>query len=260
MEEIIIHPTAIVSPKAQIGKNTSIGAYSIIEDDVIIGENNEIRNNVVFANGARIGNNNRIHAFTVIATEPQDIKFKDEQTFSEIGDNNIIREFVTINRGTSATGKTVLGSNCMLMAYSHIAHDCRVGNNVIMANVSQLGGHVHIEDTATIGGAVKIHQFCHVGCHSMVGADVKLTKDVLPYALVGDNPPKIDGINLIGLKRRGFSPELIKEIQNFYKIILRSGMNNSDALKYYKEENKEISSEIQHCIEFIENSQRGIYR
>ena len=253
------HHTAIISKKAKIGTNVSIGPYSIIYDDVEIGDNSEIRSSVVLGNGARIGEGCKIFTGTVIATEPQDLKFGGEKTFAFIGDRTVLREFVTINRATKTTMETNVGTDCFIMAYCHVAHDCKVGNNVIMANVTQLGGHVHVEDWAFIGGAVKIHQFCKVGMHSMIGADVKLAKDVAPFTLIGENPPKVDGINKIGLKRRGFSEERIKEIEEFYRILIHSGLNNSDGIKKFKERDA-ISSEVLHCIDFIENSQRGIYR
>ncbi len=259
MIESLHHPTAIISKKARIGTNVSIGPYSIIYDDVEIGFNTEVRSSVVIADGARIGNDCRICTGTVIATEPQDLKFGGEKTFAFVGDRTVLREYCTVNRATKSTMETKVGSDCFIMAYCHVAHDCKVGNNVIMANVSQLGGHVHVEDWAFIGGAVKIHQFCRVGMHSMIGADVKLAKDVAPFTLIGENPPKVDGINKIGLKRRGFSNELINEIDEFYKILIHSGLNNSDGIKKFKER-KSISPEIIHCIEFIEKSQRGIYR
>jgi len=255
MSEVLHHPTAIISKKAKIGENVKIGPYSIIHDDVEIGDNTEIRSSVVIADGARIGIDCKIYTGTVIATEPQDLKFGGEKTFAIIADRTVLREFVTVNRATKSTMETNVGTDCFIMAYCHIAH----GNNVIMANVTQLGGHVHVEDWAFIGGAVKIHQFCRVGMHSMIGADVKLAKDVAPFTLIGTNPPKVDGINKIGLKRRGFSDELINEIDEFYKILIHSGFNNSDGIKKFKER-KTISPEVMHCIEFIEISQRGIYR
>lgn len=254
-----IHPTAVVSKKAKIGENVTIGAFTIIEDDVEIGEGTTVRSNVVLANGARIGKNVLIYNGAVIATEPQDLKFEGEKTYTFIGDRTVIREYATINRGTSATGKAVVGEDCFIMAYCHVAHDCVIGNHVIMANATQLAGHVHVEDWVTIGGVVKIHQFCRVGCHSMLGADVKIAKDVPPYTLVGSIPAKIDGINKIGLKRRGFSTELIAEIEDFYKTILYSGYNTNDGIKKFLER-KQISNEVKACIKFIEESQRGIYR
>lgn len=259
MSELLHHPTAIISKKAKIGENVKIGPYSIIYDDVEIGDYTEIRSSVVIGDGARIANNCKVYSGTIIATEPQDLKFGGEKTFAFIGDRTVLREFVTVNRATKSTMETKVGSDCFIMAYCHVAHDCKVGNNVIMANVSQLGGHVHVEDWAFIGGAVKVHQFCKIGMHSMIGADVKLAKDVAPYTLIGANPAKVDGINKIGLKRRGFSEDTIKEIDEFYRILIHSGLNNTDAIKKYKEK-VNLSPEVTHCIDFIENSQRGIYR
>jgi UDP-N-acetylglucosamine acyltransferase len=253
------HPTAIVSDKAKIGENVKIGAFSIIEDDVEIGDNTEIRTSVYLSDGARIGKDCLICTGTVIATEPQDLKFGGEKTLAIVGDRTVLREYVTVNRGTKATGKASVGEDCFIMAYSHVAHDCVVGNNVVIANATQLAGHVHIDDWATIGGVVKVHQFCHIGCHTMVGADVKIAKDVPPYTLVGSIPPKIDGVNKIGLKRRGFSRELIQEIEEFYFTILHSGLNNKDGIRKFLER-PVVSKEIKSCIEFIETSDRGIYR
>jgi UDP-N-acetylglucosamine acyltransferase len=251
--------TAIVSEKAKIGKNVSIGPFSIIADDVEIGDNTIIESSVVIADGARIGKDCHIYTGAVIATEPQDLKFNGEKTYTFIGDRTVIREYVTINRGTKATGKVIVGEDCFIMAYCHIAHDCVIGNRVIMANTTQLGGHVQIQDWVVIGGVVKIHQFCKIGCHAMLGADIKIVKDVPPYTLVASLPPKIDGINKVGLKRRGFSKELIKEIDDFYLTILRSGMNNKDGIKKFLER-PVVSAEIKACIKFIEESERGIYR
>lgn len=253
------HNTAIVSSKAQIGKNVTIGPFTIIEDDVEIGDNTEIRSSVVIANGSRIGNNCVIFPSAVIGTEPQDLKFDGRKTLAIIGDRTIIREFVTIHRGTHATGMTTVGSDCLIMAYCHIAHDCHVGDNVIMSNVAQIAGHVTIEEWAILGAFAKVHQFCSIGCHSMIGGDVKVVKDVAPYTLIGREPPKVEGINKIGLRRRGFSDTKIKEIESFYNFILNSGLNNRDGISKYVENNS-ISPEIKHCIEFIELSSRGIYR
>jgi UDP-N-acetylglucosamine acyltransferase len=254
-----IHSSAIVSSRAKIGENVSIGAYSIIEDDVEIGDGCEIAYHVVIATGARIGKNVKIFSGAVISTEPQDLKYRDEKTYAFIGDNTVIRECATVNRGTIATGKTVVGSDCLLMAYAHVAHDCIVGNNVILANASQLGGHVELGDWVILGGVVKVHQFCRVGDHAMVGADVKVVKDILPYSVVGRNPAKIDGINKIGLRRRGFTQSTIKSIENFYNNLLYSNMNTGSAVEKYRSNNN-LEREIVNCLEFIESSKRGIYR
>lgn len=259
MTNINIHPTAIVSDKAKLGRNVSVGPYSIIEDDVVIGENTEIRSSCVIGNGARIGNNCKIFASAVISSEPQDLKYSGEATQAIIGENTVIREYVTINRGTIATGSTNVGSNCLIMAYCHVAHDCEVGNNVIMANSVQLAGHVEIEDWVVIGGVVKIHQFCKIGCHAMIGADVYCSKDVPPYTLVAKNPPQINGVNKVGLRRRGFSNSLVREIEQFYDTVLFSGLNNSAGIEKFREQGP-VSDEVEYCINFIQDSTRGIYR
>ncbi|MDQ1267266.1 MAG: Acyl-ACP--UDP-N-acetylglucosamine O-acyltransferase [Bacteroidota bacterium] len=259
MNSTVIHQTAIVSEKAQLGENVRIGPYSIIEEDVEIGDNCEIRSGVYIDNGTRIGRDCRICKGVVIGTEPQDLKYADEKTLTFVGERTTLREYVTINRGTKETKKTVVGSDCLIMTYSHVAHDCRVGNNVIISNTTQLAGHVTIEDWVNIGGVVKIHQFCKVGCHSFIGADVKIVKEVPPYTLIGREPAKVEGLNIIGLRRRGFSNELIGEIQKFYELVLFSGLNTRDGIAKYLENNSPCE-EIKHCIDFIESSGRGIYR
>ncbi|MEJ5286931.1 MAG: Acyl-[acyl-carrier-protein]--UDP-N-acetylglucosamine O-acyltransferase [Candidatus Kapaibacterium sp.] len=258
---LIQHPTAIVSSKAKIEDNVKIGPYCIINDDVYISEGTELIANVYLDNGAQIGKNCLLFPGATIATKPQDLKYDNSPTKAIIGDNNEIREFVTIHRGTQHTGATIVGNNNLIMAYCHIAHDCRVGNNNIFANVVQLAGHVTVEDWVVIGGVVKVHQFCKIGAHAMVGGDVKVTKDIPPYTLVADNPAKVNGINKVGLKRRGFTQEVIKELENFYKLIFHSGFNNTDGIQKYIETHPNgILPEIQHCIEFIKSSERGVYR
>ncbi|HRP01952.1 MAG TPA: acyl-ACP--UDP-N-acetylglucosamine O-acyltransferase [Candidatus Kapabacteria bacterium] len=254
-----IHPTALISPNATIGNNVKIASNVLIEDDVIIGDNCEIRNGAVIANGSRIGNNVKIYSYAIISSEPQDLKYDNEKTYVYIGDNTEIREFATINRGTHATGRTIVGENCLIMTYCHVAHDCHLGNNIIMSNASQLGGHVIIEDWVVLGGVTKIHQFCKLGMHSMIGADAKVVKDVAPYTLIDRKPAQVEGINKVGLRRRGYSNELIKEIEQFYDTILFSGFNNKDGIKEFLKR-EVISDEVKHCIEFIQNSVRGIHR
>ena len=258
MMGINLDSTAIVSNKAKIGNNVTIGPFTIIHDDVEIGDNTQISSSVVLANGSRIGNDCRIYSGVVVGTEPQDLKFGGETSLAIVGDRTVLREYATVNRATKATGKTVVGSDCFIMAYCHVAHDCHLGNNIIIANATQLAGHVTIDDWATIGGVVKIHQFCRVGKHVMIGADVKLAKDVAPYILMGSIPAKVDGVNKIGLKRKGFSYEKIYEIETFYKYTLFSSYNISDGIAKYKDD-FEISTEIQECIDFIQKSERGIY-
>lgn len=255
----MIHPTAIISEKAKIGKNVIIGPNTLIEDDVIVGDNCEIKNNVVLANGARIGNNVKIFTGAVISAAPQDLKYNNEPTKAIIGDDTEIREYATINRGTTATNETRVGKNCLIMTYCHVAHDCILGDNIIMSNGCQLGGHVEIEDWVGLGGVVLVHQFSKIGKHSFIGAGMKIVKDCPPFILTGKVPIKIEGINKIGLKRRGFSDDTIKKIDQFYRDLTRSGKTTQQIYDKYESDDSLIS-EIKDCIDFIKSSQRGIYR
>ena len=255
-----IHPSAVVSKKAEIGNNVSIGPFSLIEDDVVIGNDVNIHSHVLIASGARIGNNIQIFKGAVIANPPQDLKFDGRPTLAIIRDNTTIREFVTIHRGTHATGQTTVDTHCLIMAYSHIAHDCYIGKNVIMANSTQLAGHVNVEDWVIFGGGALVHQFSFIGCHSMIQGGSKITKDVPPYVLLGKEPPRVEGLNKIGLKRRGFSDSDIESIEGFYHTILQSGLNISDGIQKFRDKHNVTNEYVEHCIEFINNSQRGIFR
>jgi len=256
-----IHQTAIIHPQAEIDSSVEIGAYCVIEKGVKIGAGSKLYNNVSVFTGATIGENNEIFPNVVIAALPQDLKFlresKDEFTEVIIGNNNVIRECVTINRATLHTRKTVIGNNCLFMAYSHAAHDCVIGNNVILANSVALGGHVNIGDFAILGGLAGIHQFVHIGAHCMVGAASMVVKDVPPYSLFSGNDLKFSGLNLIGLKRRGFSDEAIESLKNAYHLLYRSGFNTTQALNKIKE-TVSLTPEVQYLIEFIESSKRGL--
>lgn len=255
-----IHNTAIVSPKAQLGENVKIGAYTIIEDDVIIGDNTEIQYHCLIANGATIGKENRIFSSVILGTAPQDLKYRGEATYLSVGDRNLIREFVTMNRGTGDNGLTTVGNDNTFLAYTHVAHDCKLGNNIIMSNIVQLGGHVTIEDYVVLGGLAAIHQFCKVGCHSMIAANAIVVKDAVPYSMI-NREPAFHGINKIGLSRRGFSTDTIRAINNFYINIFKSGLNNTDSIKKYIADNEgKILPEIQYCIDFIQSSERGVIR
>jgi UDP-N-acetylglucosamine acyltransferase len=257
----MIHATAIVSPKAHIGSDVSIGPYSVIEDDVVVGDRTVLMSHVVLGNGARIGSDVVIHPNAVISTAPQDLKYANEPTRAIIGDRTVIRECVTVNRGTTASGQASVGSDCLLMAYVHVAHDCVVGNHVIMANSVQLGGHVEVGDWAIIGGLTGVHQFCRIGAHRMVGACSRVVKDVPPFTLCGKEPLTVEGINAVGLRRRGFTPEAVSAIDEFYNVLLRSGHNTSDGLRAYEAAwSDSISVDVQYCIDFVRSSKRGIYR
>jgi UDP-N-acetylglucosamine acyltransferase len=257
-----IHPTAIISENVTFGENVIIGPYVIIDSDVQIGEGTTVQAFSCIGKGARIGKNCDIGPSAMVATPTVDLSFEGEEVFTFIGDNTKIKEFVVIHNATKVTGKTQIGKNCLIMAYSHIAHDCKIGDNVIIANGGQIAGHVLIEDFATLGGMVKVHQFCRVGQQCMIGADAFLNQDAAPYSLIAANPNlKMFGLNLVGLKRKNFSPAVIKELTQFYKVLLRSGLNISDALVKYKNDYKDnIIEEVGNCITFIENSKRGIIK
>ena len=254
---IKIHPSAIVSSKSEIGENVSIGPFAIIEDDVKIGNDSEIGPNVYCANGTRIGERTKIHSGTVIATLPQDLKFGGEVTTFEIGNDTVVREFCTLNRGTKEHWKSTVGNNCLLMAYVHVAHDCEVGNNVIIANGTQLGGHTKIEDWVIIGGLVGVHQFSKVGAHSMIGSNSKIAKDIPPFILADGNPINYGKINLLGLRRRGFTNDAIEIISSVYRILYKSNLNVTQAVKLI-EEKYSGSVDAEKIISFIKSSQRGI--
>jgi UDP-N-acetylglucosamine acyltransferase len=255
-----IHPTAIIASTANLGENVSVGAYSIIEDNVTIGNNTEIRNYCLIGARTTIGKNNKIYSSAILGTDPQDKKYNGEPTYITIGDDNIIREFVTINNGTGENGYTIVGNNNMLLAYAHIAHDNHFGNNIIMSNAVQLAGHVIVEDNVVFGGCAAVHQFCTIGKFCMIGANAIITQNAPPYSLI-DRVPKWSGINRVGLARNGFADTLRREIYDFYKLIFKSGLNNSDGIKQYIKQNPDgIAPEIQYIIDFINKSERGVIR
>jgi UDP-N-acetylglucosamine acyltransferase len=248
-----------IHPEAKIGKNVTVDPFTYIQKNVVIGDNTWIGSNVTIMEGARIGNNCRIFPGAVISAIPQDLKFAGEATTVEIGDNTTIREFVTINRGTTALGKTVVGSNNLLMAYVHVAHDCIVGNHCILANGVTLAGHIVIDDFAIIGGLSAVHQFVHVGSHVMVSGGSLIRKDVPPYTKAAREPLSYIGVNAVGLRRRGFSNEKINEIQDIYRIVYLKGLNHTKALEVVEQEIA-ASAEKNYITEFIRSSQRGIMK
>ncbi len=251
------HPYSVIHPEAIIGQNVEIGPFVTIDKNVIIGDNTVIASNVTILSGARIGKNCKIHSGAVISGVPQDLKFSGEETLAIIGDNTTIRECVTINRGTVSKGQTVVGSNCLIMAYCHAGHDCVIGNNVIMSNAVQLAGEVEIEDFAVLGGAALVHQFCKVGPHAMIQGGSRITKDIPPFSIVGREPAAFAGLNLVGLKRKGFDSAQIEEVQKVYKLIYQSGLNTTSALEKVEEliPESEVRNKI---VTFIRNSSRGI--
>lgn len=254
-----IHKTAIISPKAELGDNVTVGPYSIIEDDVIIGKDTEIASSALIASGTRLGENVKIFHSAVIGTVPQDLKFAGEKTTTSIGDNTIIREFVTINRGTLDKRETVVGKDCLIMSYAHVAHDCLLGDNVIMANSVNLAGHIEIGDYAILGGILPVHQFVKIGAHSMIGGGYRLQQDVCPYAMVAGYPLKIAGINSIGLKRREFSKDAIKSIKACYKLLFLSNLNTTQAIERIKSDIKE-TDQVKEIINFVSSTKRGMIK
>lgn len=255
----MISPSAYINPDAIIGRNVEIGPFVFIDRDVVIGENNVIMPHVNIMQGSRIGSNNRIFPGAVIGAVPQDMKFCGEKTTAEIGDNNTIRENVTINRGTAARGRTVVGNGNLLMEGAHVAHDAMVGNGCVIGNSTKMSGEVVIDDFSLVSSNVLMHQFCHVGGYGMIQGGCRFSKDIPPYIIAGREPIAYSGINFIGLRRRGFSNELIENIHNAYRIIYNSGRNVNDALLHVRE-TIPVSPEIEYVISFIENSQRGVIR
>ncbi|MCS7245370.1 MAG: acyl-ACP--UDP-N-acetylglucosamine O-acyltransferase [candidate division WOR-3 bacterium] len=247
-----IHPTAKIGRNVKIGENTYIGENVIVEDNTIIG------NNVVIEGYVKIGKNNKIFHNVVIGLEPQDVKYKGENTYVEIGDNNIIREFVSIHRSTGEGSKTIIGNDNYIMAYAHIAHNCKIGNGTIIVNAVQLAGHVEVGDYAYVSGLVGVHQFTRIGAYSIVSGMSRVNQDILPFSMVEGNPAYLIGINIVGLKRRGFTEERINLISEAFKIIKNPNLNLSDALKEL--EKLPRNEDIEFLINFIKTSQRGIIK
>lgn len=256
----MIHKTAVISKKAHIDAGVAIGPYSIIGDDVTIGKGTTIAPHVVIKGPTTIGKNCTCYQFASIGEIPQDLKFKGERTELVIGNNNTIREYVTVNRGTEGGGGiTSLGDHNLIMAYCHIAHDCRLGNNIIMSNGATLAGHIIIEDYAIIGGLTGIHQFVRIGSYAMIGGVSGVGQDVPPYVIAAGERAKLNGINIIGLKRHGFLPEVISELKAAYRIFFRSRLTTKKAIQTIEEEGLR-SKEVQYMINFILNSERGVLR
>lgn len=248
---------ANIHPEAKIGKDVIIEPFATIEKDVEIGDGSHIQANAVIRQYTKIGKNCRIFPGAVIGAIPQDLKFKGEVTHVTIGDNTTVRECATINRGTAAKGGTTLGSNCLLMAYSHLAHDCIVGNNVIIGNASQIAGEVIIDDFAIISGGVLVHQFVHIGAHIMLQGGSKVGKDIPPFVKAGREPLSYAGVNSIGLRRRNYTNEQIRDIQDIYRILYLKGYNTTQAIEFIEAE-LPASKERDEIILFVKGSKRGI--
>jgi len=252
-------PLAYVHPEAQIADNVVIEPFVSIDKDVVIGEGTRIGSNATIFPGTRIGKNCRIFPGAVIGAIPQDLKFRGEYSTVEIGDGTTIREFVTVNRGTAARGKTTVGNGCLIMAYVHIAHDCSVGNNVILVNNTQLAGEVIVDDYAIISGMTAIHQFCHIGSHVMISGGSLVRKDVPPFIKAGREPLSYVGINSIGLRRRNYNNDKIREIQDIYRYIYQKGLNTAQAVEIIEAE-MPATPERDEILLFVKDSKRGIIR
>ena len=253
-----ISPLAYVHPEAKLGDNNIIGPFCYIDKDTVLGDNNVLQNSVTINVGARIGNGNEIFPGASISTKPQDLKFRGEVTTCEVGDNNSIRENVTISRGTASKGKTVVGSNNLMMENMHVAHDCELGSGLIIGNSTKFAGEVVVDDNAIVSAAVLCHQFCRIGGYVMIQGGCRFSLDIPPYVIAGKEPTRYAGLNLVGLRRRGFSNELIQHIHEAYRLLYSKGVLK-EGIQEIKN-NLQITPEIQYIIDFVESSKRGIIR
>ena len=251
-----ISPLAFVHPEAKLGDNNIIGPFCYIDRNTVIGDNNVMQNSVTIHAGARLGNNNEIFPGASIATKPQDLKYRGEETLCEVGDNNSIRENVTISRGTASKGTTIVGNNNLLMENMHVAHDCVLGNNIIVGNSTKFAGEVEVDDNAIISAVVLCHQFCKIGGYVMIQGGCRFSQDIPPYVIAGKEPTRYCGLNLVGLRRRGFSNELITLIHDAYRLLYSKGVL-SEGIEEIKR-NLQITPEIQYIIDFVSSSKRGI--
>jgi UDP-N-acetylglucosamine acyltransferase len=259
MSNAQIHPTAIVDPQAETGAGCVIGPYCIVGPHVVLGPDSWLQHHVTLAGPLTAGARNKFYAYCSIGQQTQDLKYQGEPTYLEIGDENVFREFVTVNRSTTATGKTRIGHRGNYLAYSHIGHDCTVGDAVVFSNNGTLAGHVQVGDHAVMGGLTAVHQFCRLGPYAITGGCSKIVQDVPPFMIADGNPAKVRGINVVGLERSGFAPETIKAIKEAFRLIYRSKYNTRQAIEAIQQE-LPASAEITQIVEFIQKSERGIIR
>ena len=252
-----IHPQAIVHDSAQLDEGVRVGPWALVGPDVKVGAGTIIGPGALVERDTTVGRDCRIHKGAVLGTDPQDLKFEGERTELVVGDRTVIREYATLNRGTSASGRTVVGSDCLLMAYTHVAHDCVLGDHVILSNAVNMAGHVTLEDWVIVGGVTPIHQFVRVGTHAFVGGGSRISQDVPPFCRVAGSPPKLYGLNSVGLERRGFSSETRALLKRVYRILFQSNLNVSQGVARAREE-VEAVPEVAHFLDFIEDSERGI--
>jgi len=252
-----VHATAVVDATAELGSGVVVGPYAIVGPGVVVGDGTRIGAHAILERDTILGAECVISPGAALGGDPQDLKYQGEPTRLIVGDRTVIREFATLNRGTAAHGRTEVGSDCLIMAYAHVAHDCILGDHVILSNAVNMGGHVEIEEWASVGGLTAIHQFARIGCHAFVGGASQVRKDVPPYVKASDSPPKLFGLNSVGLQRRGFSLEVRRELKRTYRLFFQSKLNISQALEQARQE-LVLLPEVEHFIAFIEASQRGV--
>ncbi len=252
-----VHPTAIVAAGAELGTDVRVGPYAIVGPGVRVGAGTEVGPHALIERDTSVGENCRIAQGAVLGTDPQDLKYQGERSRLVVGDRTVVREYATLNRGTAATGRTVVGSDCLLMAYTHVAHDCRIGNHVILSNAVNMAGHVVVEDWAIVGGIVPIHQFVRIGAHAFVGGGSRVSQDVPPYCRAAGVPPRLYGLNSVGLERRGFPADTHRQLKRAYRILFKSGLNVSQGLVRAETELERIP-EVRHLLDFVRTSERGI--
>ncbi|MEO5579146.1 MAG: acyl-ACP--UDP-N-acetylglucosamine O-acyltransferase [Gemmatimonadaceae bacterium] len=257
MKRALVHPTAIVSAKAQLGARVEIGPFVIVGDGCEIGDDCQLGARVTLERDVKLGVGVKVGIGTVLGGAPQDLKYAGERTFVEIGDNTVIREYSTVNRGTSHSFKTTVGSGCLLMSYVHLAHDCRIGDGVILANAVQLAGHVVIDDKATVSGLSAVHQFVRIGRHSFIGGCSRVSKDIPPFLKAVGNPVRLYGLNSVGLQRNGFSDEVVRELKRAYRLFFRSDHNLTQAMRQAETE-LEPFPEVRELMAFVDASERGV--
>jgi UDP-N-acetylglucosamine acyltransferase len=259
MSDVQIHPSAIVDGRAEIGAGTIVGPYCVIGAEVALGQDCWLQHHVTLSGPMRAGARNKFYAYCSIGQQTQDLKYQGEPTYLDIGDENTFREFVTINRSTTSEGKTRVGSRGNFLAYSHIGHDCTVGDEVVFSNNATLAGHVHMGNHAVMGGLTAVHQFCRIGRFAIMGGCSKIVQDVPPFMIADGNPAEIRGVNLVGLERQGFTPESVKWIKEAFRLIYRSKYNTRQAMEAIRKELPQ-NEEITQIVEFIGQSERGIIR
>jgi UDP-N-acetylglucosamine acyltransferase len=255
--DTLVHPTAIIDPDANVGSGVVVGPYAIIGPGVVVGKGTVLGPHVLVERDTTLGEQCQLAKGAVVGSDPQDLKYEGEPSRLVVGDRTVVREYATLNRGTRASGRTVVGSDCLIMAYAHVAHDCEIGNHVVLSNAVNMGGHVVIEDWAMVGGLTAIHQFVRIGAHSFCGGGSRVPQDIPPYLRVAGNPVKLYGLNKVGLERRGVSDEVKQALKQTYQVLFQSKLTLTKALDIAEKEVEQIP-EVRHLLTFIRSSERGV--